>query len=268
MRPWRLLSGCFMLTLVSCQWGMPHSTPPDINKDTLTFTYQIIHQKIDNCGNPPDSACSYVKISYPVFKNAAILNDTLTKRLLNMYTAVDSVSNVNTSLQKYAADFLKQFEQRSDEKVTARDYTMDSRAQIMRQDSGLVTIYLKDEVYTGGTHTATLYSFINWNTKNSQVIKLDDILIKGYDEKLTLIADTIFRKNEKLSLNAPLTNYLFDNEKFALNNNFLITPTGILFLYNEHQIKPDAAGTTQIDIPYSKIKSLLLPHTVVSQYIK
>ena len=58
-----------------------------------------------------------------------------------------------------------------------------------------------------------------------------------------------------------------DNQ-FALNNNFLITPLGLRFLYNQYEIKPYSAGQTVLFIPYAKIKSLLLPHTVVSQYIK
>ena len=55
---------------------------------------------------------------------------------------------------------------------------------------------------------------------------------------------------------------------FALNDNFLVTPVGIRFLYNEYEIKSYAEGQTELLIPYNKIKSLLRPQSVVSQYLK
>jgi len=65
-----------------------------------------------------------------------------------------------------------------------------------------------------------------------------------------------------------IKNHFFKGDKFALNDNYLITPLGIRFLYNPYEIKPYAAGTTDLFIPYDKIKSLLRPNTVITQYIK
>ena len=48
----------------------------------------------------------------------------------------------------------------------------------------------------------------------------------------------------------------------------MITPTGLSFLYNEYEIKSYAEGQTTLFIPYTQIKSLLRPKTVVSQYLK
>lgn len=263
-----LLLACFILTLNACQWGLPHNTPPAITTDTLAFVYQNIKQRANDCGTKPDSACSVAAIRYPVFKNAALLNDAITTRLLHMYTSMDSVSDANAGLQKYAADFIHQYEKGKPTADPVANYTMNSQALVLRQDSGLVTLYLKNEMYAGGAHGGDLYTFINWNTRTSRLLKLDDLFIKGYHDQLTRIADTIFRKNEKLNMNEPLTDYFFKDYIFALNDNYLITPTGIVFLYNEYEIKSYAEGTTKLAIPYSKIKSLLLPHTVISQYIK
>jgi hypothetical protein len=115
-----------------------------------------------------------------------------------------------------------------------------------------------------------LTEFLNWNTKANKSITLSDILVKDYKDKLTPQVEAIFRKRRKaqqmmLSL---AQDYFFKDNKFALNNNFSITPVGLKFLYNQYEIKPYAAGQTSLLIPYTKIKSLLLPNTVVSQYIK
>jgi hypothetical protein len=50
--------------------------------------------------------------------------------------------------------------------------------------------------------------------------------------------------------------------------NFSVTPIGIKFLYNQYEIKPYAAGITELFIPYAQIKSLLRPNSVVTQFIK
>jgi hypothetical protein len=137
------------------------------------------------------------------------------------------------------------------------------------QDSSLVTLEVGGYTYQGGAHGATAIVFINWDSKANKSISLNTIFNAGYQSKLTGIAETIFRKDEKLSNTSSFADdYFFKDDKFALNDNFTITPLGIRFLYNEYEIKPYAAGTTNLFIPYSQIKSLLRPNSVVTKFIK
>ena len=100
-------------------------------------------------------------------------------------------------------------------------------------------------------------------------MQLSDILIDGYQQPLNKLAERVFRKQEKLADTASLTHgYFFKDDLFSVNDNFLVSPTGLLFYYNEYEIKPYVAGPTELLIPYSKIKSLLRPNTVVAQYHK
>jgi hypothetical protein len=123
--------------------------------------------------------------------------------------------------------------------------------------------------FLGGARGYSLTNFINWNTKAGKKIELKDIFRDGYAKKLNSVAEKIFRKQEKLSDTAALKpNYFFPESKFTLNNNFLITPIGIRFLYNQYEIKPYQAGVTNILIPYAEILSLLRPGTVITQYHK
>jgi hypothetical protein len=85
---------------------------------------------------------------------------------------------------------------------------------------------------------------------------------------LTTIGEKIFRLQEKLSDTGSLSNYIFEHGKFTLTNNFLITPIGIHFLYNEYAVRAHSDGPTELLIPYIQIKPLLRPNTVISQYIK
>ena len=123
--------------------------------------------------------------------------------------------------------------------------------------------------YAGGAHGYDETAFLNWDIKNQKEVTLSDIFVSGYQEQLRKTGEKIFRRDEKLSDNASLSDhYSFEKGKFSLNDNFMITPTGLQFLYNEYEIKSFAEGQTKLFISYGQIKSLLRPNTVVSQYLK
>jgi len=248
-------------------WGGSNEQAPAITTDTLKYTYKTLKQRDPACGNKPDSECALVDIKYPEFHHNSALNDNVKHKLLTMFWS-DSLSVTDTSLQKFAKDFID-LSVKDTIKEPSAVYKVESSAIVERQDSSLTTIYFSGRTYAGGAHGSNDYSFINWNTKAARVIKLNDIFIDGSHEKLTQIAEKIFRKQEKLSDTVSLKEkYFFNKGKFALNNNFLITPTGLIFLYNEYEIKSFAEGITQLNIPYEQIKFLLRPNTVVAQYIK
>lgn len=255
-----------MLGLSACQWGEPNKQKADITTDTLSYVYQTKKIRANDCGNKPDSACTVVKIKYPIFKSDSALNDTITNKLIVLFTT----EKPDKSLAGLIKRFMDNYEdfKKSDPR-SGMFFTLDSYAKVLRQDSSLTTLEVGGYNYQGGAHGGTTTIFINWNTKSKKDIQLSDILIDGYADKLTKVADSLFRQQEKLSYTASLKdNYFFKDDVFALNQNFLITPVGLKFLYNQYEIKPYAAGQTELNIPYTKIKSLLRPNTVVAQYLK
>lgn len=255
-----------VLALGSC---MSKKQANGINTDTLAYTYTFIKHRASDCGDKPDSGCTVASVAYPEFKNSKTLNDSVKNKLFNLFWD-DTTLEADTDLQKYASQFVSVYEQsKNDPAVKGKIFAVKSSAKIVRQDSSLITLEIGGYMYQGGAHGSTITYLYNWDTKANKVIRLDDLFAPGYHDKLTAIADTIFRKDEKLSDTASLADsYFFKNNTFALNNNFLITPVGVRFLYNQYEIKPYAAGQTELLIPYTKIKSLLLPHTVIAQYIK
>jgi len=195
-----------------------------------TDTLQFIYKHLKQ-----KEAGSTMDISYPIFKKQPVLNDSLNNYLKGQKPADSS----------------------------------DLHAVVLRQDSSLTTIEINEiSVEPGKSGKTTTTHFINWNTKKSRSIKLNDILIDNYSDELNKIAEAIFRKNEKLDANASLDGYSFKGGQFALNNNFLITPIGLKFLYNNGEAKPASYGPVVLFIPYSQILQLLRPNTVIEQYHK
>lgn len=268
MRVWVLIFVA-MLGLSACQWGETSHQKPDINTDTLAFTYDTIKNRAPDCGDKADSACTVALIIYPRFVAQKALNDTLAQKLMSAgFNSPDKKRD--TSLHSFAKNFIEGYV-KDNPKQYSPDmfYTLNLKATVVRQDSSLTTLQIEGYIYQGGAHGSSSVSFINWNTKSQSNLTLADILTDGYKAKLTAIADTIFRKQEKLGDTSSLArDYFFKDNKFALNDNYMFTPIGIRFLYNQYEIKPYAAGTTDLFIPYTKIKLLLRPNTVVTQYIK
>ncbi len=255
-----------VMMLSACMWGDDKKPKPAITTDTLTYTNKAIKQRADDCGDKPDSGCTVIKINYPVFNGDDSLNAAVNYKLVNLFGADEP----GIDLKVYTEHFLGGYTIfKKHNKKSPIFFTLSSHAQIIRQDSSLTTLEISGYAFRGGAHGSSITTFINWNTKAQKGINLGDIFAANYKDKLTAVADTIFRKEEKLSNTASLANdYFFKDSKFALNENFLITPLGIKFLYNQYEIKPYAAGQTELFIPYAKIKTLLKPNTVITQYIK
>jgi len=249
----------------SCFHPNPPKVTPAITRDTLSYTYQLIKERAEDCGNKPDSGCSVAKIKYPVFPDRDVLNDTVSKKILSLFDA-----HPDKDLQTRAKHFIAEYESfKKAKKHTLIPFDLDLHVNVIRQDSSLLTFEAGGSTFSGNAHPIELTLFTNWNTATQQQIVLSDIFVDGYQSKLNKIAEVIFRKNENLKDTSSLArDYFFKNKTFSLNTNFLITPIGIRFLYNEYEIKPYAAGMTDLLIPYSQIKPLLKPNTVVQQYIK
>ncbi|WP_374950653.1 DUF3298 domain-containing protein [Mucilaginibacter sp.] len=255
-----------VLGLSACEYGAPPKKEVHpVVTDTLVYNYKSINQRAADCGNKADSACTTIKIHYPVFKGKTLLNDTLKSRLLKTFMLSEKP---DTSLESMTANFMKSY---TDYKKTSQRenmfYELQLQATVIRQDSALISLEYGGYVFQGGAHGGSFTGFVNWDTKSNKKVLLKDILVDGYESQLTKIAEDIFRKNEKLSPTESLEpNYFFKDAKFAPNQNFAITPMGLRYMYNQYEIKPYAAGQTELFIPYTSIKSLIRPKSVIVQF--
>jgi hypothetical protein len=253
------------LLFSSCFNNSSKPGKPDITTDTLTYAYQTIREHAADCGDKPDTNCTIAQIKYPVIVNNEALNDTLSHNMLKLFDG-----DPDKGLQTLAKSFITSYDgwKKAHKDAKAR-FKLNINTSVLRQDSDLITLQISGTSLAGNKHPIALTRFINWNTKTQKTILLDSILISGYKEPLSAIAEKIFRKQENLTDTSSLTrDYFFKGGKFALTGNFLITPLGIRFLYNQYEIKPYNAGTTNLFIPYGQISQLLKPNTVTTQYHK
>ena len=268
MRYWSLLIPV-MVALTSCQFGgnAQKQDAPDIFEDTIAYTVEKFHQRGPDCSDKADSACTVVSVKYPVFKGQDALNDTIVSKLTGIFVMQ---GKPDTSIALMAKNFLKSYTDfKKSDPTSVMYYTMDTYVKVISQDSALIALEYGGYSFQGGAHGASFTGFINWDPDTKKAVYLKDILVENYKAPLNKIAEGIFRKNEKLKDTSTLArDYFFKDNKFALNENYLITPIGIRFMYNQYEIKPYAAGQTELILIWDTIRGLVKPNAIVAPYVK
>jgi hypothetical protein len=264
----RLLILMAAMAVVSCNNNNKNTATSPVHKkfkDSLSYTYQTVKERSTDCGNKPDSGCTVAQFAYPVFKDRPTLNDTVNSTLVYFF---NSDKHPDTSLKDCALLFLQAYYySKKSHPANAPAFKLDSYTRILSQDSSLTTISASVFIHMGIGAGHTIIRFINWDRTANKKLLLNDLLVDGYQDRLSKMAESIFRINAHLSDTASLQpNYHFRNNKFWLTDNYVITPDGLLFYYNKFQIS--LSGPIEILLPYDRLKPLMKTKTVLSQFIK
>lgn len=232
--------------------------------DSLSYTYDSVkvYSKQPVSKNPSVTDTAKAVISHPVFKESSLSNFLLKKVL-----ATTDEGKPYSSYQTYADGFIKEFEDFSaEQKDYQQTWFLDINTKVLRQAKGYVAMQTRFVSYMGGAHPNSVFIYLNYDPINKQEILLDSLILPGSLDKLNSIAEGIFRKNEKLAPGTSLKEgYFFEKDRFSLNRNFTITEEGLQFLYNPYEIKAYVYGTTTLVIPFSELKAIARPNSLISK---
>jgi len=239
-------------------------TVPDLKKDSVVYNYEALTAVDKTCKD------CHLSLSYPLIKNKPGLNEAIENKLYGYIYSTDT-SYHKEEFKKYFKRFAKTYSiadagyTEPDENKDLVQYT-ELIIEIEHQDNRLLILTL-GETTSGGAHPNYHLAFITWDVKADKEVGLDDIFVKNYQLELTEVAKKIFTK-DAASDGKTLADYRFEDGVFALNDSYKLTPQGIYFYYNNYEISSYAEGPTELLIPYSSVKHLLRPNTVVTQYLK
>ena len=226
--------------------------------DTLTFRYDSLKVYSKNLVSVNKDVKDTTKatIVYPVFNNQQV--DALVKGNALKSNGPDEPSY--KSYEDLAGGFIRQYDDFLKEGLGhTPTWFKEIHITVLPQRIGYLGLKYFYIDYAGGAHPNSAIIYKNYNTNTLQEIKLADLIPAAKQEKLREVAEKIFRANEKLDSKQSLDNgYFFDKGIFTLNDNFTITDQGLKFLYNTYEIKPYSEGTTELLIPYTAIKELLI----------
>ena len=235
-----------------------------VKVDTLSYKYDSVKVYSKNIAKtdavPRDTAKSVIK--YPVFENET-LNKYINRQVLDYFSEEDPTI---ISYKDIASSFIKGYDSFfAENKDTPQSWYLIIDIKVLKQSSNYIALQKVHSDYAGGAHGITVTSYINYNPKTNQPITLDSLIDAKQKPKLLSIAETIFRKNEKLTPTEPLADkYFFENGKFALAQSYYVGNEGLVFLYNPYEIKAYAYGTTKLVIPFSDLKGIAKPNNILS----
>ncbi len=252
-----------VLVLSSCTQSGTQTNTQAIDSlksdDSLVYQYQSVFA--GTALNKSKSDSSYAMLEYPVFEADSFgLNDFVNAKM----THSDGGTEKFETAQALANTFVKEYE-KSAKKFPQYAHTWHyrSRLSVVNNYKNLISFQHEGASYTGGAHGSYYLLYYNYNTDSQKEIKLTELIDPLKYDEFEKIAERIFRKAEGISTDFNLSDaYFFESGKFYLNENFLILPDRLRFVYNIYEIKPYSEGITRIDIPYSEISGLLLKNNL------
>jgi hypothetical protein len=171
---------------------------------------------------------------------------------------IDFNAEMNSFIEGYQS-FIKEFPD------AFQSWFIERTGEVKLNKGNMFSIDYMEYSFTGGAHPNTFVTFKNFDLSDGEEISLDKIISKDRQNELTRIAEEEFRKLKELTSEADLgqAGFWFENNKFYLNENFLIRDSSLVFYYNNYEITAYAFGPTELEIPYSKIKNLINENSLI-----
>ena len=220
------------------------------------------HKKSAECNTPPEENCAEIKIEFPqiTFPENKIVEEKINKSIMTLFSQEMLDGTESIDFEAMMDGFIQEYESFEKEFPDApQSWIIERIGDVQLNRVNIFSIHFTDYSYTGGAHPNTYVTFRNFDLSNGEGIQLDELIPSEKKNELTLIAEMEFRKLKNLSTEDDLgqAGFWFEDNQFSLNDNFLITDTGLVFYYNNYEITAYAFGPTELVIPYSKIKLLI-----------
>jgi hypothetical protein len=233
--------------------------------DSLTYSYDSVkvYSKTAVSTNKLVTDTAKAVIVYPVFSDQKV-----NKYLQDNVIELAGKKGIYNTYKDEAAGFIKEFDVFLVKNRTSHEsWFQHMDLKVKANYPNYLSVLHTYTDYKGGAHANTLYTYFNYNPKTYQVITLDSLIKPEEMPKLKSVAEAIFRKNENLAPHASLSEgYFFAEGLFSLPATFTVTKEGIKFLYNPYEIKAYAAGTTELTVPFSKIKDIMKESSILTNF--
>jgi hypothetical protein len=246
-------------TLTSAEWLL--AALEDYRRGGQAFEMREFRKQYGSCPTPQED-CASVVIRYPELPAAtedkvfASITSEITRRLI---APVYEGTRPGT-YEELADTFIEGYK---NTQAGFPDYrlgwSMEREASIVHWGESLVCVTFAEVSFTGGAHPNSKKVFVTFRLSDGNIVKLADLLNKGFEEELTEIGEKAFREARGLKSEESLESagFWFEDGVFRLNDNFGVTEEGIVFHFGYYEVAPYSMGPTEILITYDQISSLV-----------
>jgi hypothetical protein len=255
---------------------IPAESPAVLAADSIIFYTTSLYSSVDSC-QINDAYCTYIRMHYPVIEDGPVpAVDTIRKRVEELL----QVSNhKQIDPQAIADSFIAGYVQYRD-KFSAPGqqlppWYMKKNINVTYSSKRFFCFSLDEESYTGGAHGMYFTTYHNIDLATGTKLTLSDIIKPDMMDALAKTGEQLFRytknipEDKRLSSTGFFTFAQHDSliGKFYLNDNFSMGNNGLIFHYNVYEIAPYVNGSSKIVIPYSRLKEMALPGSLLEERI-
>jgi hypothetical protein len=224
--------------------------PPD--PSVRSIPHGTLHRQREYCRpkNRKLKLCKKEEITLPVYaKEAPPFTREIARRLgpyLREYEASDPVKEVEEAFPDY-------------EGLVGGEWYDTLSIGLYARTPTTYTLELDRSGYGGGAHGYYTVTFLNLLPGREAPVRLAECFRPGSEKRLLGIAEAYYRRQHGLPPGQPLTEEEWFEDRFVLSESFALTSGGILFLYNQYEIKPYSSGLTTFLLPYHALHGIIDP---------
>lgn len=252
------------LSLFACQ-GQPPAVPQGGAERTVTM---VIDTVSGNCED--SSGCVTVHISFDQLsdQHPSLARDLINERIraMALQFGADSVGDTISAtaiVARLASDY-RSLQKDFPEYVVP--WEVEREVHIETDSCGLIGVRSFRFEFTGGAHPNTTVKLITFAAATGDSLLLDDVLRVGARDALTGFGERVFRRTWHIAADSSLQDagFWFEPDGFQLTDNFLVSDSGLIFLYNAYEIAPYSMGPTELYLPYDSIAPYIVLDCLVS----
>lgn len=225
-----------------------------------------------------------IEVEFPVaYANKDVLKLIRSTLITNLF-GKEYISRPNDSIvQLFTSELATEYKENNEPLLNELDstnrYSFDNEHTLsgfsLLSDKKIYVYGIERYVNMGGAHGLETRNYYNFDLKSGKLITEKELFKANFESelakllKIRIVEESKEYKDEKNSepiLDLEDTDYWTDSIK--ANGNFYITDEGINYVFNPYEIAPYYMGQTEITLPYSRLKDLIKPNSLVAYLVE
>lgn len=131
-----------------------------------------------------------------------------------------------------------------------QDYT------ITYNQDDILSLYYDQYLYTGGAHGNTERYSNTWNLKTGNIMKLKQLFlcVPNYKQRMIKAINSSIKGQSIIGKSGYFEDYKQNVTKEFNENNFYLSPNGVIVFFQQYEIAPYSSGIPQFLLPFDIMK--------------
>ena len=205
----------------------------------------------------PDISINYLKAAGTSRVSEKINSEINAFIISSLALGEDSMPKANT-IAEAASEFIKTYRMHSaDFPDMAAEYFAEIDVSETYRSEEVITLELRQYLFTGGAHGYGNTSFLNINPETGITIPIEALF--NNNEDFTSYCENKFREKYQIPPGASInsTGFWFEDDMFYIPNTIGFINESLILVYNSYEIASYAEGPVELEIPIEVIGDLL-----------